>query len=61
MFLRHAISTAAKNLCSGLVGYHATCVVTIVARERAATVFWVDVPEETCYLRMQSASLEREQ
>lgn len=43
------------------MGYQATCVVTIVAREHAATVFWVDVTEETFYLLMQSASLEREQ
>lgn len=37
------------------------CVVTIVAREHTATAFWVDVPEETYYLCMQSASLEREE
>jgi hypothetical protein len=57
MFLWHAISTAEKNHFFGLMGYHATC----VAREHAATVFWVDVSEEVCYLHMQSASLEREQ
>jgi len=39
MFLRHAISTAVKNPCSGLMGYHAMCVVTIVAREHTATAF----------------------
>jgi hypothetical protein len=61
MFLRHAISTVVKNPCSGLKGYHTTYVVTIVESEHAATVFWVDVPEEICYLRMQSASLERKQ